>query len=62
MRREGLEGGKSRWLSASKVRPGERLAQLKGRAWSRLEILGTRPALWRKVINRCLVRIRAVFS
>jgi integrase len=69
-KKAGAPDAKPRWLSLGWVKPEEKLARLERHGkrnpgkekWVRVEILGTRPALPRKVINRHLVRIRAVFN
>jgi integrase len=53
---------KPRWLGQDAVNLEENLARLKGKKWVKVEVLGSRQALSRTVINRHLVRIRAVFS
>jgi integrase len=57
-----VEGAKACWLAEDKVKVQECVAQVKGRKWVKVDVLGSRQALSRKVINRHLVRIRAVFS
>jgi integrase len=62
VRPAGVEGAKARWLAEDRVKVQESMAQLQGKKWDKVEVLGLRQALSRKVINRHLVRIRAVFS
>jgi len=51
------------WLGEDRFRPQQQEAQLaKKGPWVKVEILESRKALSRKVINRHLVRLRAVFS
>jgi integrase len=56
------EGAAPRWLGENKVNLKEKLAQLKGKKWGKVEVLDSRQSLSRRVINRHLVRIRAVFG
>lgn len=58
----GVEGAKARWLAEDRVKVQDSEARIKGKEWVKVEVLGSRQALSRKVINRHLVRIRAVFS
>jgi integrase len=58
----GVDGAKPRWLPEYRVKVQENVAQLKDGEWHRVEVLGSRQAFSRKVINRNLVRVRAVFS
>jgi len=51
-----------RWLGEDKVDLKQSLAQLKKKKWVQVEVLRSRQALSRNVINRHLVRIRAVFG
>jgi hypothetical protein len=44
-------GAKPRWVGEDNVKPKEGLAQLKAKGWVTIEILGTRQAPSRKVIN-----------
>jgi integrase len=60
--RPAAPGAAPRWLGENKVNLAENLAQLKGKEWVKVEVLCSRQALSRKVINRHLVRIRAVFG
>lgn len=62
IRPAGIEGAKGRWLTEDKVKIPESMAQIKGKKWLKVEVLDSRQTLSRKVINRHLVHIRAVFS
>jgi hypothetical protein len=62
VRPAGVEGARARWLAEDRVKIPEGLAQVKGKNWVKVEVLDSRQAMSRKVINRHLVRIRAVFS
>ncbi len=56
------EGAGAPWVGEDRVRPDEGLACPRGKEWVKVEVLGSRQALSRKVINRHMTRIRSVFS
>jgi integrase len=56
------EGAVPRWLGEDRVDLEKSVALVKKKTWAKVEVLASRQALSRSVINRHLVRIRAIFG
>jgi integrase len=62
VRRADKPGPKGRWLGEDRVKPDENMALLdKGKKWVKVEVLGSRQALCRKVVNQRVDHVRRVF-